>query len=86
MIERAVEESPMAHHTPALANALSSLKGMLSKINNDPKSCEVTTRCWTTRPADHSTIPPSHKEIYSILTGAEGMVVSPNLGSPLLNS
>jgi hypothetical protein len=86
MIERAVEESPMAHRTPALVNALNSLKGMLSKINDDPKASEVTTRCWTTRSADHSSIPPSHKEIYTILTGADGMVVSPNFGSPLLNS
>jgi hypothetical protein len=84
MLERAVGEIPMAHHTPALANALNSLKGMLTETNDDPKSSEVATRSWTTSSAAHSTGPPSQDEIYSILTGADGMVISPNFGSPLL--
>lgn len=86
MIERAFDEIPEAHHTPALANALLSLKAMLSETNDDPKFEEVTTRCWTTSSADYSTGLPSQNEIHSILTEADGMIVRPNFGGSLLNS
>lgn len=73
LVEQAVGQSPTIDQNPALASALSSLKDMLGKINDNPNTADLSKTLWN-RPVDKAP-PPTRAEIYEILKKADSAYV-----------
>jgi hypothetical protein len=81
VIDQAVQQSPIAHRSPALATALVSLKEMLGKTNGHQQSLDMASTSPNMRRMDSDNERPSRADIYDVLAKAESMLTSAALSS-----
>jgi hypothetical protein len=84
VIDQAVEQSPMAHRSPALATALASLKEMLSNTNGHQHGLNAVSRPSIMSRVNDNNEQPSRAEIDGILAKAGSMLTSTTLSINLL--
>jgi hypothetical protein len=85
VIDQAVEQSPIAYRSPALASALVSLKEMLGNTTGPEHGSDVASRPSIMRYGNDDSEQPSRAEIYDILSKAGSMLTTTAIHQQLAN-